>query len=91
MSRKHLQRFLTIPDIGGRDMNRMWQSIRIDRQMALDPENFLPRVAAFLLRRVRVLHALCIDDAKRRLVRPYVALFRHLILFMPAPAGSILH
>ena len=81
MAHHHLQRALPIADIGCGDMNRMRQAVRIDRQMPLDPGHLLPRVIPFFLCRVRILHALRIDDAKRRFLSPAVSLafLRHLI------------
>ena len=64
---KPLQRALAIADIGGRDMDRMRQAVRIDRQVTLDAADLFASVIAFLARRVGVLDALGIDNAERRL------------------------
>jgi hypothetical protein len=69
----------------------MWQSVRVPRNMAHDAENLLAGVIVFRLRHVRVLHALCVDDAKGCLFlspSPEV-LLPDLIFLMLAPAGLI--
>jgi hypothetical protein len=38
--------------------------LRIDRDVSLDPRDFLPRVVALLPCRVRILHTLCVTIRK---------------------------
>ncbi len=55
----------SIRHIGRRYLDAMRQALRIDGDMTLDPGYFLAAVIPFLLRRIRVLHALCVQNAKR--------------------------
>ena len=69
----------------------MWQSLRINHNVALNPRNFFACVVSFAFRAIRILDALRINDAKRRLlVAPKADAGRaNRIFLMPAPAGSI--
>jgi len=69
----------------------MWQSLRINHNVALNPRNFFASVVSFAFRAIRILDALRINDAKRRLlVAPKADARRaNRIFLMPAPAGSI--
>ncbi len=51
-----------VRDIGGRDVNRMGETLRIHRDMALDAGYLLAGVIALVLSAVRVFHALRVDD-----------------------------
>ena len=88
---KHRQRTGTIGYLGRRHMNRMRQALRVHRNMALDARDLLAGVIPLGLRRVGILDALRVDDAKRRLAgatsgNTYVA--DHIFL-KRSPAGSI--
>ena len=69
----------------------MWQPLRINHNVALNSRNFFASVVSFAFRAIRILDALRINDAKRRLlVAPKADARRaNRIFLMPAPAGSI--
>ena len=62
---KRLQRTLAIRDLGGRHGNGVRQTLGINRNVPLDPRDFLARVIALLSSAIRVLHALRVHDQER--------------------------
>ena len=64
---------ITISYICRRYMNGMGQTLSINRNMTFDPRNFLPRIIAFLLRAISILHALGIYYATACLHIPTIA------------------
>ena len=56
------QSAIAVRNLGRRDGNRMRQTLRIDRDVALDTRNLLARIVALLPGRIGVLHALRIND-----------------------------
>ena len=59
-----------VGDVGGRDMDEMRQPLRVHADMPLDSRYFLSSVVAFVFRRVRILHALRVNDQKACLLVP---------------------
>lgn len=53
---------VAVGDVGRRDGYGMLQSLRVDRDVALDAGNLFARVVALLAGCIGVLHALCIND-----------------------------
>lgn len=62
---ERFQRTMTISDFGCGDSNRMRQTLRINGYVPLDTRYLFAGVIAFLFCRVRILHALRIDDQER--------------------------
>ena len=56
------QSAVAVGHLGGRDGDRMRQALRVDRDVALDAGDLLPRVIALLAGRIGVLHALRVHD-----------------------------
>lgn len=83
------QRTFSVGHLRGRHGKGMRQSLRVHRDMPLDPRHFLARIVTFLFGRVRVFDALRINDQIRRLFFPsrFFADLSNLIFLMPAPAG----
>ena len=86
---QRLQGAFPVRDFGGRDGNGMRKSLRIHGDVALDARYLLTRVVTLLARRVRILHALRIDQQKRAASGAPLSLARRakLIFLTPAPAG----
>ena len=86
---QRLQGAFPVRDLGSRDGNGMRKSLSIHGDVTLDARYLFTRVVTFLARRVRVLHALRIDQQKR--AASVAPLFRarraNLIFLTPAPAG----
>lgn len=61
---KSLQRALAIRDVGGGDVEGVGQAVGIDADMSLDAGDELAAIKAFILRRIRVLDALRVNDEK---------------------------
>ena len=90
---KRLQRTLAIRDLGGRHGNGVRQALCINRNVPLDPRDFLACVIPLLSSAIRVLHALRVHDQERAAgVAPlFLASRANLIFLKPAPAGCHLH
>jgi len=88
---KRHQCAFSICHICRRHCDSMWQPLRINHNVALNSRNFFASVVSFAFRAIRILDALRINDAKRRLlVAPKADARRaNRIFLMPAPAGSI--
>ena len=84
---ERLQRALAIGHLSGGDRHRMGKVLRIDGNVALDARDLLARVIALERRRVRVLHALCVNDQERRTCAApqFLAGRANLIFLKPAP------
>jgi hypothetical protein len=54
-------------------MDGMRQSACINDNMAFDARNLLSGVVAFFLRRISILHALCINDAETGFAFPAIS------------------
>jgi hypothetical protein len=82
------ERPLTIRNISGGDDYRMGQALRINHNMALDAGHFFTGIITFAAGAIRILDALCINDAETRLgVAPLSGMgLANLIFLMPAPA-----
>ena len=81
----------SICDIGCGHRNGVWQPLRIHRNMPFDARYLFTRVIPFMLRRIRVLYALRINDHECALLAASTVdadLANHIFL-MPALAGSI--
>jgi len=63
-----------VGDVGGRDVNRVREALRIDGEMAFDARDQLPPIIAFLFGGIRVLDALRINDDEAGLFGPTIAL-----------------
>ena len=85
---ERLQRPLSVRHLGRRHRHGMGKSLGVHRNVALDPADLLARVIALARRRVRVLHALRVDDQDRAAgVAPQSrAGHANLIFLKPAPA-----
>jgi len=59
---KHFERSGTISDVGGRDQNRVGDSLSIHGKMSLDPGDLFPRIVPFNVRGFGVFDALRIND-----------------------------
>ena len=88
-ARERQQYSLAIRHLGRRHRHRVRQPLRIHRDVALDARDFLARVIALQGSRVRVLHALRVDDQERAAgVAPQSPTGRaNLIFLKPAQAG----
>ena len=85
---ERLQRSLAIRHIRCCDGQCVWQSIRIDCNMALDSANSLACVIAFAARRISVLDALCVHYQERAVgAAPQFASGRANLIFL-APARA---
>ena len=89
MKHKRHQRAFSIRYIRRRHSNGVWQPLRIDHNVTLDPRNLFAGIVPFAFRAIGILDALRINDAKRRLlVAPKADAGRaNLIFLTPAPAG----
>ena len=89
VEQEHQQRAVAVIYVRRRHRNRMRQTLRIDGNVSLDSRHLLAGVIAFALRRIGVLDALRVHDAKARRGLPSVVLafLCHLIFLMPALAG----
>lgn len=67
MKQEHQECPFAITNVGSGDLHRMWQPLRVDGNVPFYAGHFFAGVIPFLLRCVGILHALCADDAKRRL------------------------
>ncbi len=78
-----------IRDIGGRGVNRMGETLRIHRDMALDARHQLATIVAFLFGGVRILDALGVNDDKAGFLGPTIALSHcaNHIFLRPAQGG----
>ena len=83
------QRPFSIRHICSRHSNGVWQALCVDCDVALYSRYLLAGVIPLVLRGVRILDALCINDAKRRLffATKADAGRANLIFLTPAPAG----
>ena len=61
-----LQSPCALSDIRWGERNRMNQALGINDNMSFDTRYFLARIVALLFGAIRVLHPLCIKDAKTR-------------------------
>ena len=78
-----------VSDIGGRDVNRMWEALRIHGDMALDTRHQLATIVALLFGGVRILDALGVNDEKAGFLGPTIALSHRAnhIFLRPAQGG----
>lgn len=74
MHKKHLQSPGSICDIGCRHMNRMWQALGINGNVAFDARDFFTSVISFMFSRIRIFHALCINDTEAGFLCPTIVL-----------------
>jgi hypothetical protein len=86
---KGFQCAIPVGNLGGCHCNRMGESLRIHRNMAFDARDFFPRVVPFLLRAVRILHALRVSDQQTGggVASKALSGRANLIFLKPAQAG----
>lgn len=70
--KEHLERAISIGHIGGCHQNRMGQSVRVHRNMALDSRHQLATVKPLFFGRVGVFYTLGIDNNERGFLLPAI-------------------
>ena len=79
---------LSIRNIRRRYRKRMRQTLRVNRYMPLDTANLLAGIVAFFHGRIRVLHALRINNQESGcFMAPLLAALRNYLIFLMLPQG----